>query len=90
MITFAFCFLDLNDSIICLTDQLAGSDANKNAIVGKGGMDKLIKLSARCADDPSVLQEVRTCNFCIRSLCLEFKTTSLLTTYPKYSNLLLV
>ncbi|XP_057445153.1 uncharacterized protein LOC130737408 [Lotus japonicus] len=41
-----------------LLSNLAGSDANKNAIVGKGGMDKLIKLSARCADDPSVLQEV--------------------------------
>jgi RING finger protein 170 len=41
---------------------LAGSDANKSAIVGKGGMDKLIKLSARYADDPSVLQEVRTLN----------------------------
>ncbi|KAG4906234.1 hypothetical protein JHK86_054718 [Glycine max] len=37
--------------------KLAGSDANKSTIVGKGGMDKLIKLSARFADDPSVLQE---------------------------------
>ncbi|KAG4908836.1 hypothetical protein JHK87_054952 [Glycine soja] len=38
--------------------KLAGSDANKSTIVGKGGMDKLIKLSARFADDPSVLQEI--------------------------------
>jgi RING finger protein 170 len=52
----------LNNTFICLIDQLAGSDANKSAIVGKGGMDKLIKLSARYADDPSVLQEVRTLN----------------------------
>jgi len=50
----------LNTTFICLIDQLAGSDANKSAIVGKGGMDKLIKLSARYADDPTVLQEVRT------------------------------
>ncbi|CAJ2674259.1 armadillo repeat-containing protein 6-like [Trifolium pratense] len=41
-----------------LLSKLAGSDANKSAIVGKGGMDKLIKLSARYADDPSVLQEI--------------------------------
>ncbi|KAL5192994.1 hypothetical protein HKD37_20G055290 [Glycine soja] len=41
-----------------LLSKLAGSDANKSTIVGKGGMDKLIKLSARFADDPSVLQEI--------------------------------
>ncbi|TKY69175.1 Armadillo repeat-containing protein 6 [Spatholobus suberectus] len=41
-----------------LLSKLAGSDMNKSAIVGKGGMDKLIKLSARFADDPSVLQEI--------------------------------
>lgn len=41
-----------------LLSKLAGSDANKSAIVGKGGMDKLIKLSARYADDPTVLQEI--------------------------------
>ncbi|XP_027361471.1 armadillo repeat-containing protein 6 [Abrus precatorius] len=41
-----------------LLSKLAGSDVNKSAIVGKGGMDKLIKLSARYADDPSVLQEI--------------------------------
>jgi len=56
----SFCFIELNNTFICLIDQLAGSDANKSAIVGKGGMDKLIKLSARYADDPTVLQEVRT------------------------------
>ncbi|KAL2347847.1 hypothetical protein Fmac_001847 [Flemingia macrophylla] len=41
-----------------LLSKLAGSDMNKNAIVGKGGVDKLIKLSARFADDPSVLQDI--------------------------------
>ncbi|KAG5548090.1 hypothetical protein RHGRI_013699 [Rhododendron griersonianum] len=42
-------------SLLC---KLAGSDANKSAIVQKGGMDRLIKLAARFSDDPSVLQEV--------------------------------
>lgn len=46
--------------------QLAGSDANKSAIVENGGMDRLIKLSARFGDDPSVLQEVSKN---MRSLC---------------------
>ncbi|KAB1207123.1 Armadillo repeat-containing protein 6 [Morella rubra] len=41
-----------------LLAKLAGSDANKAAIVEKGGLDSLIKLSARFSDDPSVLQEV--------------------------------
>ncbi|KAF7840868.1 armadillo repeat-containing protein 6 [Senna tora] len=41
-----------------LLSKLAGSDANKSAIVEKGGMDRLIKLSARFDDDPSVLQEI--------------------------------
>ncbi|KAK7273966.1 hypothetical protein RIF29_15034 [Crotalaria pallida] len=41
-----------------LLSKLAGSDTNKSAVVEKGGMDKLIKLSARFADDPSVLQEI--------------------------------
>ncbi|CAB4320709.1 unnamed protein product [Prunus armeniaca] len=40
-------------SLLC---KLAGSDANKTAIVEKKGMDRLIKLSARFFDDPSVLQ----------------------------------
>lgn len=55
---------------LCLIDQLAGSDTNKAAIVEKGGMDRLIKLAARFADDPSVLQEVRlrTYNSCKVSL----------------------
>ncbi|WCJ33766.1 ARM repeat superfamily protein [Euphorbia peplus] len=38
--------------------KLAGSDSNKSVIVEKGGLDKLIQLSARLFDDPSVLQEV--------------------------------
>ncbi|XP_059443781.1 uncharacterized protein LOC132175752 [Corylus avellana] len=41
-----------------LLSKLAGSDANKTAIVEKGGMDRLIKLCARFSDDPSILQEV--------------------------------
>ncbi|KAK6282623.1 hypothetical protein POUND7_016448 [Theobroma cacao] len=41
-----------------LLSKLAGSDSNKSTIVEKGGMDRLIKLSARFSDDPSVLQEV--------------------------------
>ncbi|XP_059311854.1 uncharacterized protein LOC132063364 [Lycium ferocissimum] len=40
------------------SEQLAGSDSNKSAIVDKGGMDKLIKLAMRFSDDPNVLQEV--------------------------------
>ncbi|OMO74163.1 Armadillo [Corchorus capsularis] len=51
-------------SLLC---KLAGSDSNKTAIVEKGGMDRLIKLSARFLDDPSVLQEVMTI---ISVLCL--------------------
>ncbi|PKI39269.1 armadillo repeat-containing protein 6 isoform X1 [Punica granatum] len=50
-----------------LLSKLAGSDANKNAIVEKGGMNRLIKLSARFSDDPSVLQEVMSI---ISVLCL--------------------
>lgn len=41
-----------------LLSKLAGSDDNKLAIVQKGGLDRLIKVSSRFADDPSVLQEV--------------------------------
>ncbi|KAG2705479.1 hypothetical protein I3760_05G055400 [Carya illinoinensis] len=41
-----------------LLSKLAGSDTNKTTIVEKGGMDRLIKLSARFSDDPAVLQEV--------------------------------
>jgi len=42
---------------------------NKSEIVGKGGMDKLITLSARFNDDPFVLLEVRICNICLGSQC---------------------
>ncbi|XP_062091648.1 uncharacterized protein LOC133797675 [Humulus lupulus] len=41
-----------------LLSKLAGSDTNKNVIIEKGGLDRLIKLSARFSDDPSVLQEI--------------------------------
>lgn len=49
-----------NAARVCcsLLSKLAGSDANKNAIVEKGGLDTLIKLSARFSDDPFVLQEI--------------------------------
>ncbi|KAI3889797.1 hypothetical protein MKX03_033835 [Papaver bracteatum] len=52
-----------------LMSKLAGSDANKSAIVHMGGMDKLIKLSSRFSDDPLVLQEVMSiiCVLCLRS-----------------------
>lgn len=50
-----------------LLSKLAGSDSNKSAIVEKGGMGKLIKLSARFFDDPSVLLEVMSI---ITVLCL--------------------
>ncbi|GMN37553.1 hypothetical protein TIFTF001_006921 [Ficus carica] len=50
-----------------LLSKLAGSDANKNAIVEKGGLDTLIKLSARISDDPFVLQEIMAI---ISVLCL--------------------
>ncbi|KAM7474920.1 hypothetical protein LguiB_022163 [Lonicera macranthoides] len=52
-----------------LLSKLAGSDANKNAIVEKRGMDRLIKLSARFSDDPSVIQEVISiiCTLSLRS-----------------------
>ncbi|KAB2634411.1 armadillo repeat-containing protein 6 [Pyrus ussuriensis x Pyrus communis] len=42
-------------SLLC---KLAGSDTNKNAIVEKKGMDRLMKLSSRFFDDPSILQEI--------------------------------
>ncbi|WOL19981.1 armadillo repeat-containing protein 6 [Canna indica] len=41
-----------------LLSKLAGSDANKNAIVEIGGLDRLMKLSSKFSEDPSVLQEV--------------------------------
>ncbi|RDX57832.1 Armadillo repeat-containing protein 6, partial [Mucuna pruriens] len=52
------CIDDSGDQGNKAVAKLAGSDTNKSAIVGKGGMDKLIKLSARFADDSSVLQEI--------------------------------
>ncbi|QCD89411.1 Armadillo-type fold [Vigna unguiculata] len=50
-----------------LLSKLAGSDMNKSEIVGKGGMAKLMILSSRFSDDPSVLQEVMSI---ISVLCL--------------------
>ncbi|KAJ8766622.1 hypothetical protein K2173_001142 [Erythroxylum novogranatense] len=45
-------------TLCSLLAKLAGSDSNKSAIVEKGGMDRIIKLSSRFPDDPSLLQEV--------------------------------
>ncbi|KAF9622689.1 hypothetical protein IFM89_032610 [Coptis chinensis] len=52
-----------------LLSKLAGSDANKSSIVQKGGMDRLIKLSFRLSEDPSVLQEIMSiiCTLSLRS-----------------------
>ncbi|XVF45186.1 hypothetical protein PTKIN_Ptkin02bG0184800 [Pterospermum kingtungense] len=52
-----------------LLSKLAGSDSNKSAIVEKGGLDRLIKLSERFSDDPSVVQEVMSIIsvICLRS-----------------------
>ncbi|KAJ9561115.1 hypothetical protein OSB04_006275 [Centaurea solstitialis] len=52
-----------------LLTKLAGSDYNKSAIVERGGLNRLITLSSRLADDPSVLQEVMSiiCSLCLRS-----------------------
>nr|GEV33094.1 hypothetical protein [Tanacetum cinerariifolium] len=52
-----------------LLSKLAGSDFNKSAIVERGGLNWLITLSCRLADDPSVIQEVMTiiCTLCLRS-----------------------
>ncbi|XP_078157354.1 ARM repeat superfamily protein [Carex rostrata] len=45
-------------SCCSLLSKLAASDANKIAIVQKDGIEKLIILSSRFSDDPSVIQEV--------------------------------
>ncbi|KAK9056683.1 hypothetical protein SSX86_024045 [Deinandra increscens subsp. villosa] len=52
-----------------LLSKLAGSDFNKSAIVERGGLNILITLCSRLADDPSVIQEVMTiiCTLCLRS-----------------------
>ncbi|KAH6825934.1 ARM repeat superfamily protein [Perilla frutescens var. hirtella] len=54
-------------ALCSLLSKVAGSDVNKNIIVEKGGMDKLVNLSARFSDDPLVLQEVMSI---ITTLCL--------------------
>jgi len=38
--------------------QLAGSDANKEAIVKSGGLQKIFHLMKSYSEEPSVLQEV--------------------------------
>lgn len=50
-----------------LLSKLAGSDDNKSAIIQKGGLDRLMKLSSRFSEDPSVLQEVMSI-ICVLSL----------------------
>lgn len=54
-------------ALCSLLSKLAGSDVNKNIIVEKGGLDKLVNLSARFSEDPLVLQEVMSI---ITTLCL--------------------
>jgi len=39
--------------------QLAGSDANKDAIVSSGGLNQIIALMSAFQEEPAVLQEVR-------------------------------
>ncbi|CAN1803090.1 Armadillo repeat-containing protein 6 [Linum perenne] len=51
-------YSDVARTCCSLLAKLAGSDSNKTAIVEKKGMVKLIQLSSRFADDPSVLLEV--------------------------------
>ncbi|KAJ3700205.1 hypothetical protein LUZ61_003910 [Rhynchospora tenuis] len=55
-LAFCHCSLFLRYHLILM--KLAGSDANKIAIVQKGGIEKLIILSSKFSDDPSVIQEV--------------------------------
>ncbi|XP_042495677.1 armadillo repeat-containing protein 6 [Macadamia integrifolia] len=50
-----------------LLSKLAGSDANKTAIVQNRGMDTLMKLASSFSDDPSVLQEIMPV-ICVLSL----------------------
>ncbi|XP_072982576.1 uncharacterized protein [Typha latifolia] len=45
-------------SLKAIAVNLAGSDANKSAIVQLNGLDRLMKLSSRFSEDPSVMQEV--------------------------------
>ncbi|GMH16226.1 hypothetical protein Nepgr_018067 [Nepenthes gracilis] len=45
-------------SCCSLLSKLAGSDVNKSAIVEKGGIGRVIKISKIFSDDASVLQEV--------------------------------
>ncbi|XP_021738477.1 armadillo repeat-containing protein 6-like [Chenopodium quinoa] len=45
-------------SCCILLTKLAGSDYNKSAIVEKRGLDRLISLCGRFADEPTVIQEV--------------------------------
>ncbi|KAK9096689.1 hypothetical protein Sjap_022186 [Stephania japonica] len=47
-------------SFCSLLSKLAGSDSNKSAIVQKGGINRLMKLSSQFSEDPSVLQEIMT------------------------------
>ncbi|CAN0878984.1 Protein THALLO [Linum grandiflorum] len=51
-------YSDVARTCCSLLAKLAGSDSNKTAIVEKNGMVKLIQLSSRFSDDPSVLLEV--------------------------------
>ncbi|KAI3753198.1 hypothetical protein L2E82_25244 [Cichorium intybus] len=56
-------------SCCSLLSKLAGSDFNKSAIIERKGLNRLITLSSRLGDDPSVIQEVMSiiCTLCLRS-----------------------
>lgn len=56
-----------------LLTQLAGSDANKDAILLKGGIAKMIRLSSVYMEEPSVLQEIMAT---IRALSLRSPTNA--------------
>ncbi|CAL5054446.1 unnamed protein product [Urochloa decumbens] len=45
-------------SCCSLLSKLAASDANKSAIIQRGGFDRFIKLASRFSEDPSIVQEV--------------------------------
>ncbi|CAL5019684.1 unnamed protein product [Urochloa decumbens] len=45
-------------SCCSLLSKLAASDANKSAIIQRGGFDRFLKLASRFSEDPSIVQEV--------------------------------
>ncbi|CAM6010840.1 unnamed protein product [Sphagnum balticum] len=54
-------------SACALLSQLAGSDANKDAIVSSGGLNQIIALMSAFQEEPAVLQEVTIATLTLRS-----------------------